>query len=367
MLSPVSLTLVLAALRGNAWRDEVFAQEINNAFGWGTRLPLSIPARQLLAAFQEPAKGKPCYRLAPPLKSGCFTYVPEGTWITNTLLYRSTKTTKGPIDERFALDASNNFRFKFVNTGNSPPTREDLRRERKSMGVLPDMSPREKSGPDDVWISSGTHIQTAWRGNTFSMSTPHPGEFQTASGQVKQVELIDSEMEQYLHAKTDTFEGVALPCNSGYMIVVLPVLGKDIRELERKLADHPESLDAALQKQQGNVTMPTFHISFESDLNEPIKALGINGVFNDLGHLIKVPKSHLTKLAQRVDLEVDKNGIRADAETVAGAVLGGIMSVERPFHMVLNRPFAFLIRDQTTNALLFIGAVYGSPPEIKLR
>ena len=113
--------------------------------------------------------------------------------------------------------------------------------------------------------------------------------------------------------------------------------------------------------------MPTFHISFESDLNEPIKALGINGVFNDLGHLIKVPKSHLTKLAQRVDLEVDKNGIRADAETVAGAVLGGIMSVERPFHMVLNRPFAFLIRDQTTNALLFIGAVYGSQPEIKLR
>jgi serpin B len=102
--------------------------------------------------------------------------------------------------------------------------------------------------------------------------------------------------------------------------------------------------------------MPTFRITFQSDLREPIEALGIKGVFEDLGEMIKIPKSNLGHIDQSVDIQVDKEGIRADAETIFGIVYGGIMT-GRPFHVELNRPFVFLIRDNTTNALLFMGAV----------
>ena len=54
---------------------------------------------------------------------------------------------------------------------------------------------------------------------------------------------------------------------------------------------------------------------------------------------------------------MDKLGIRADAETVGGAIYGGIMGATEPSSMKLNRPFIFLIRDMTTDALLFLGAV----------
>ena len=54
---------------------------------------------------------------------------------------------------------------------------------------------------------------------------------------------------------------------------------------------------------------------------------------------------------------MDKLGIRADAETVGGAIYGGIMGATEPFSMKLNRPFIFLIRDMTTDALLFLGGV----------
>ena len=58
VISPISLTLSFAALGNHAYYDEKFGQEIGNVFGWGTRLSLSVPARQLLAAFEKPAKPK---------------------------------------------------------------------------------------------------------------------------------------------------------------------------------------------------------------------------------------------------------------------------------------------------------------------
>ena len=80
-------------------------------------------------------------------------------------------------------------------------------------------------------------------------------------------------------------------------------------------------------------------------------------MFEDLGPIINIPKSHLTGVSQSIDIEVNREGIRASAETVSGIVYGGIATVPNPFHLQLNRPFLFFIRERYTNALLFLGAV----------
>ncbi len=352
VVSPISLTVLFAALKQHAGSDEIFGKEIEKTFRWEPGLPLSVSAHQLLAGFEEPAKTKPC----PPSSLQCLERVPQGAWVTNTFLYRSPRS-KSPIDESFALDLEKNFKFKFVNTGSAAPTMKDLQRPRKHIGSLPDLSSKAGTPKDDLWISSGAHLQTAWKGNTFSLNEQHPGEFRTIAGNVKQAQFLDSEVTEYLYSKTASFEAVALPCDRAYMIAVLPSEGKNIQEIERELADNPGLLDRSLQRQEGSVTMPVFSIRSESDVRDSIEALGIKGVFADLGHLVRIPKSHLTKVAQKIDLQVTKNGIRADAETVAPAVYGGIMMAQNPFHMILNRPFVFLIRDEPTNALLFIGVV----------
>ncbi len=85
--------------------------------------------------------------------------------------------------------------------------------------------------------------------------------------------------------------------------------------------------------------------------------MGLKQVFEDLGQIISIPKSHLTRVFQKVEIEVNRQGIRANAETVGGIVYGGVTGGLNPFHVQLNRPFVFLIREQNTNALLFLGAV----------
>lgn len=340
VLSPLPLSVMLAALRTNTTYEE-----IDKTFGW-ENLGLITPAHMLLAAFEKP-EPRPCARSG---SKACPEF--EGEWITNTLFYHSTKSIKDPISAEFMRLATKYFGFNLVNMGDVQPRADDLRRAAKSNGVLP-----EVAKGNDFLISSGTHLRTTWEKNTFSLSTPYRGEFRTASGESKQVEMQDSAMSNYFYAKTESFEAAALPGDIAYMIAVLPAPGIDLEHLESELAEQSETFDAALKPRPGRVTMPSFHIRFDSHLRLPIEALGIRQVFVDLGDIVKIPKSHLREVNQKIELIVDRSGIRADANTVAGAVYGGIMSVPEPFHMRLNRPFVFLIRDQTTNALLFIGAV----------
>ena len=357
VISPIGLTLIFAALRAHTYTGGL-VEQVDNVFGWERHLGLSLPARQLLAVFEEPEKPKPCPKETPENPAPCRERVQDGAWISNTFLYRTPPGVPSPIDDYFLHNAKRNFKFTFVDTGAKKPRSEGIRRTGKSAGDSPDTSaPDAPAKDDDVLIVSAIHLQTAWSGNTFAINRPRPGSFMTETGQTRATEVLDSELEQYLYAKNEKFEAAALPCNLAYMIVVLPAAGTDIHALERQLADEPELLDASLKRRLGTVTMPTFRIRLESDFMEPIKAMGITAPFEDLGSIFTIPRSHITQVRQKIDLSVTKEGIRADAETVVGAVYGGILAAQPAFHMVLDRPFLFLIRDQTTNALLFMGAV----------
>jgi len=313
----------------------------------------------LLSILEPPAKPAPCVQknpLAKKLGLPCRVATPEGEWVTNTFLYRAMPGTKSPIEEYFQESAKANFAFRFINTGSKAPGADALRKSRGSTGALPKVAGDPAFGENDIWISSAMHLQTAWSGNTFSMSEPRQGTFVAPSGE-RPVKLLDSEMEEYLHAKTETFEAAALPGHLAYMIAVLPAPGVDIRQLEQELAAKPAELDSLMKRELGRVTLPVFDIDYESHLTETIQALGITLPFRDLEGIVTIKNSRLTDVAQKIDIHVDKEGIRANAETVAGVVYGGLLAGQQPFQLTLDRPFIFLIRDQTTNALLFIGVL----------
>jgi serpin B len=209
-----------------------------------------------------------------------------------------------------------------------------------------------------VLIASSVHLATAWSGNTFSMSKPFTGSFQTVAGVERRVPMLTSDLSSYRHAKTSAFEAVVLPCNHGYMVAILPALGVHVPDLERAIAESPDALDAELKPEIAQVTMPPFHTHAEWDLTPYLKHLGIQQAFKDLGRLFEIPHSRLTQVAQAVDIQVDRTGIRADAGTVVGAIYGGVMGGPvQPFSMTLDRPFIFLVREQISDALLFIGTV----------
>lgn len=107
------------------------------------------------------------------------------------------------------------------------------------------------------------------------------------------------------------------------MLAILPGPGKTVRDLETLLSESPDSVDAALKEQSGVVTMPTFHFQFETNLRQEIEQMGIKTPFEDLGTLIRIPKSYLSDVLQKTNIQVDQNGIRASAESIMGGIYGG--------------------------------------------
>src|SRR5262249_35501331 len=53
VVSPISVSILLAALQENSYNQQLH-EEIDRVFGWGKYPRLSVPARMLLAAFEEP-------------------------------------------------------------------------------------------------------------------------------------------------------------------------------------------------------------------------------------------------------------------------------------------------------------------------
>jgi len=162
------------------------------------------------------------------------------------------------------------------------------------------------------------------------------------------------------YAHTEEFEAVLLTCQEATILLVLPSANSSVEQLEEAIGGKPNLVEALLARQEGDVRLPPFHFGFETNLRTSIEALGVHRIFTGpraLASMEPMRGAVLTGVAQKTEITVDENGIRADAGTVVGGILGGVMATRAPFHMTLNRPFLFLIRDRATNALLFEGAV----------
>ena len=206
-------------------------------------------------------------------------------------------------------------------------------------------------------VSSSVHFVTSWAGNTFALSKPFKGGFTTSTGVEREVEMLKSELSTYRHARTSTFEAVDLACLGGHILIVLPAPGRSVKELEELLARSPDEVNRALASELGFITLPPFHTKVEWDLKPHLIQMGIRRPFDDLGGLFTIPGSHFVEARQSVDIRVDKEGIRADATNIMGGVYGGMLVAQPKFSMELNRPFAYLIYERFTDALLFAGAV----------
>lgn len=175
-------------------------------------------------------------------------------------------------------------------------------------------------------------------------------------------EFLKSETTTYRYAQTKDFEAVVLPCWEASILLVLPGQDTDISQVIASMVKNPETFESLLKRQQGDVRMPPFHLSYEVDLREPLEKMGVHRVFHDTAALFSMaPERNGAKLqgiAQLGSIIVDEHGIQAEAGTLMSGIYGGIEGlVPSPFHMVFDRPFLFLIRDNATNALLFSGVV----------
>lgn len=106
------------------------------------------------------------------------------------------------------------------------------------------------------------------------------------------------------------------------------------------------------------VSFPRFEIDYERDLSEIMKSMGITDVFDmekaDFSNM--TPDNILLNLMkQAARIKVDEKGCEAAVTTIVEQGFGSPSFPKADFHM--NRPFAFVISENSTGTILFMGKV----------
>jgi len=143
------------------------------------------------------------------------------------------------------------------------------------------------------------------------------------------------------------------------MVVIVPETNLDefLQNMESETWEEVTTeLDSQIDPWEVPVVFPRFTFEYEKKLNAMLQSLGMTDAFNGaLANLSGISDASLVVsfVKQNTFVEVNEDGTEAAAVTTIGVELTSIG--DEPVPIVVNKPFIFAIREQTTNSLLFIG------------
>jgi len=156
----------------------------------------------------------------------------------------------------------------------------------------------------------------------------------------------------------DHFVAASLPYEGGAsMLVIVPDAGQFAaveQELDPTLIQH---ITAGLAP-GATVTLPKFSFNAHVDLPSTLEALGVHDAFNaraDFDGIAPGAGLYVSDIVHQATINVDEDGTKAAAAT-ALIIYPEEGRVTR-FNVRADRPFIYLIRDDTTGAILFVGRV----------
>ena len=191
--------------------------------------------------------------------------------------------------------------------------------------------------------------------------------YATASEQIPTVMMTKTESGiRYL--KEDGIEIAEIPYkdNRFSMLVLLPQKGTDLRKIDRKL-DYTKFTEWAtlMSPHKVKLTIPKFKTEQSFELSEALKGMGITEAFDpgraDFSGMNGKRNMYIGAALHKTFIEVGEEGTEAAAAT---AVIMTKTSMNPDTGDIIefkaDRPFIYIIRDNGTGAILFIGR-YAKP------
>ena len=170
--------------------------------------------------------------------------------------------------------------------------------------------------------------------------------------------------------KGDNFKAVGLPFGNGEnwsMYAILPDEGSSVDEVSRSLtADAWQNCVSKMTRgaRLVDVKLPRFTVQSDVQLRDVLKQMGCESMFLPLGELASMTSlgSGLSvgMVKQKASIEVTEEGSEAAAVTIAVVYTSeGPDAEDAKCRFYADRPFIYLIQENTTQAVFFIGTFRG--------
>lgn len=188
-------------------------------------------------------------------------------------------------------------------------------------------------------------------------------DFTTLKGGKSKVDMMTAKVKNY--CEYDGFSMVRLPYGNGAfnLDVILPPKDEDFGEAVARF--NAETLDHLSYPYTAdvNLKLPKFTFEYETELNDVLKSLGMGLAFSDMADFSSMAEKSLkiSLVKQKTFIDVNEKGTEAAAVTIVGMVATSAFPPPtlKKVDFFVDRPFLFLIREQSTGAILFMGQKVG--------
>jgi serpin B len=212
-------------------------------------------------------------------------------------------------------------------------------------------------------LTNAIYFKAAWA-NQFSKSQTESEDFHLSSTKSVKADLMhETKGGQYFRGPD--FQVIELPYlrNELSMIVLLPDSPDGLPALEKSLtaANLDKWINSLSYEEKIVVTVPRFKITQQFELSSALEALGMRQAFSagaaDFSGMTGDKSFSISAAIHKAYIDVDEEGTEAAAAT-AVMMVGSAMRQGPPPPPIVFRadhPFIFLIRDNSTGAILFLG------------
>ncbi|KAL7117129.1 hypothetical protein ACP275_03G052400 [Erythranthe tilingii] len=354
VLSPMSINIVLGMIASGSSgpaRDQVLGflksksiQELNSLS--------SMLVTHLFAADNEPLGGP---RLS----------IANGVWVHERLRFN-------PAFEQLIQDsykaASNHVDFQT----RAEEVREEANAwaEKETNGLIKDLlQPGSVDASTRLIFANAIYFKAEWD-QKFDASLTKNREFFLVNGSPIQAPFMTSKKKQYI-SEFDGFKVLGLPYKQGEdnerrfsMCFFLPNARDGLPALLQKVRSEPRFVENHLPHRAvpvGDFRIPKFKIGFAFEASEVLKGLGVVLPFRT-GGLTEMVDSDVdgkllcvSRIFHKSFIEVNEQGTEAGAASVAITGFGSSGVIEKKVDFVADHPFVFVVREDISGAVLFIG------------
>lgn len=241
--------------------------------------------------------------------------------------------------------------------------------EKETNGLIREvLPPGSVDSTTRLIFANGLYFKGTWD-DKFDASETKDYDFHLLNGDSVQVPFMTSKKKQLI-SSFDDFKVLGLSYRQGgdkrsfSMYFFLPDAKDGLQSLIDKIGSDSEFLDRHLPNMRvpvGDFRIPRFKISFRFEASKILKELGLVLPFTagGLTEMVDSPMGQnlcVSSIFHKSFIEVNEEGTEAAAAS-AGVVVLRALLVDEDTDFVADHPFLFVIRENMTGVVLFIGRV----------
>jgi serpin B len=237
----------------------------------------------------------------------------------------------------------------------------------------------EASAIDDsirLVLVNTLYFKAKWE-SPFKSESTLADDFHPEKGKAFKADFMN-QTHSYSVIRRKNYDTVILPYSGRHQTLwlTLPHPGTTLEKIEANYEENALEKSYATDRNASKATsvqlsLPKFSISSNLSLVPYLQKRGVETLFDagsaDLSGISAEKPLYVTGIIQKAVIDLDEEGTEAAAATAM--TLGGMAATFRetpPLPLIFDRPFAYLLRDEMSGKILFMGRM-ARPPEAKNR